>query len=146
MWVFLCNITWLLVHKLFLKHLRHNLKRMLLKVSKGWSPLIFMPGRAVFGNSIFDIRRSKCKRAKEPENFTTLGILSRTCNMCRFNARERTRAVQSIRVRAALAIHYDHEHDDVAAAVALLSLSSSASASISSDDYFVDEPDPEPEP
>lgn len=106
-----------------------------------------MPVNAVFGNSIFDIRCSKCKKLYEPRMFTTTGKIYKTCNCCRMRA--------SIRRQVAWE-HYHNQmlpnaddNDDVdsaTAAMALLSLSSYAAASTFSADYFVDEPDPEPEP
>ena len=130
---------------------------------------MLMPVNAVFGNSIFDMRYSKCKTLDDPSMLTLEGKLYKTCNCCRTKARvgRRRRAATTTlldlsdddveagatnAVQSLIALGYDY--DGVAAATAALSLSlslssslsSSAAASTTSSDYFVDEPDPEPEP
>ena len=97
-------------------------------------PLTLMPEIATFQNSMFDRTCSKCKHTKEAHFVQSAAAIYKTCNACRFRARQLSRSSGESA--------YDHDH----VAAASESLSSSASAYAAAVEYFFDEPDPEPEP
>ena len=89
-----------------------------------------MPERATFTNSIFDRKCSKCKQTEEAHLFQSVEAIYKTCNACRFRARQLSRAEREPALTAAG--FYDHDH----VAAASESLSSSSSASSGAVDYF----------
>jgi hypothetical protein len=94
-----------------------------------------MPERATFHNSIFDRKCSKCKHTKEVQYFTSDVSIYKTCNACRFKARQNS--VRNPWTALAISTAAGYEYDHAAA---------SSSSSPSAVDYFGEEPDPEPEP
>ena len=100
---------------------------------------MLMPEIATFQKYIVYRKCSKCKHTKEAHFVQLAAAMLKTCNACRFRARQLSRAEREPALTAAG--FYDHDH----VAAASESLSSSASASTAAVDYSVDEPDPEPE-
>ena len=115
-----------------------------------------MSERCTIYDETDDRKCSKCHKTKTVQNFRITGHIFRTCNACRFRARQLRRErspTGSIHVSFHSSSASDPTPNELNSLVdsindyysASASSSSSASASASAS-YFVPEPEPEPEP
>ena len=95
-----------------------------------------MPEIATLQNTLVDKTCSKCKKIKEPHYFQMAQTMYKTCNSCRFTARQNSRGTTWTALTAA-----GYNPNYIAAAA-----SSSSASSTTTADYFGPEPDPEPKP
>ena len=97
-------------------------------------------------------RCSKCHNTKDITYFSTAGHVFKTCNICRYKARQLRRDRSptwpaSVSLSSAASEPTPNEINELVQSITGLFISSSSSSSSSvSASYFVAEPEPEPEP